>query len=98
MAVGSEELGSAADPVVGLTDSEPEGEGVGVSGGLITEAEGTDPSVRPDGSSAEELDGCAETETSGLALDAELGDAVVESSPASETGPVVDVAYAAPES
>ncbi|WP_443441841.1 hypothetical protein [Glutamicibacter arilaitensis] len=98
MAVGSEELGSVADSVVGLTDFESEGDGAGVSDGLFTGAGGMDSSVAPDGSSSEEADGCAETEISGLAVDAGLGDAVVESSPVSEVGPVVDVAYAAPES
>ncbi|MGJ3405227.1 hypothetical protein [Glutamicibacter sp. Je.9.36] len=84
--------------MVDSTDFELEGDGAGVSDGLFTGAGGMDSSVAPDGSSSEEADGCAETEISGLAVDAGLGDAVVESSPVSEVGPVVDVAYAAPES
>ncbi|MEU5838261.1 hypothetical protein ABZ820_31965, partial [Streptomyces diacarni] len=83
--------------VVDSTDFELEGDGAGVSEGLFRRAEGSDSSVIPDDSSKEEPDGCADSETSGPAVDAGLWDAITESSPVSEVVLDNGVANAAPE-
>lgn len=77
-ASGYEELGTGEGSVVGLSKSDLDGEGSGALEESITGSEGTGSSTEPEGSSGEESEGCADTETSGMELRSGLGSACVE--------------------